>query len=360
MANTFFTTEFTAVMQKLVREIVNDPSTYVGSRYLPSVVQPAETIRVEVLEATGGLTNEHEIGTDPQYIQVGGSRVFEYSPPAYKEGVHWDERQILFLRKLGANDPSSRGFRDYATRAVDMLNRRLEARIEKLRWDSIFNGGFTYMGKTVSFGIPAGNQFTQHGAVWSSNSVDVNNSANPLKDLRYLILGGEAKMRKYKIKRMVMNPNTVRWILDNTNVQSLIQYRFASDRIDAFELNKTLQFLVPGLPEVEIYDGWYQPQTITAGVISVSDATYFIPDGKIFLEASNLPDGDRLGEFVQGLNLASGSVEDPGSGKFLVVEECLAPGTRGGPRNPYIDVWAGVYGGPKLDRAFDVLTLTVV
>jgi hypothetical protein len=50
----------------------------------------------------------------------------------------------------------------------------------------------------------------------------------------------------------------------------------------------------------------------------------------------------------------------PGFGKFLVVEENIAPGTKGGPGNPYIDIFAGVYGGVKLDRPFDVLTAKVV
>ena len=356
----FFDSEYTSVLQKLVREVVNDPDTYVGSRYLPSVAQPAETVRVEVLEATGGLTNEHEIGTDPQYIQPGGSRSFEYTPPAYKESIHWDERQILYLRKLGSGDPSQRGIRQYISNAVDRLNRRIEARIEKLRWDAIFNGGFTYMGKTISFGIPGTNQFTQRGAVWSSNGIDANNTANPLKDLRYLLSGGSAVAGRYKFRRMVMNPNTARFMMDNTNVQSLIQYRFASDRLDNYEINKMMAFLLPGLPEVEVYDGWYQPETIVGGKVTMGDRIYFIPDGKIFLEPSNLPDGDNLGEFVQGMQLATGTIDDPGYGKFLVIEDNTASGTRGGPRNPYIDIIGGVYGGPKLDRPFDVMTLTVV
>ena len=63
---------------------------------------------------------------------------------------------------------------------------------------------------------------------------------------------------------------------------------------------------------------------------------------------------------MEGIHLASGTVDSPGYGKFIVPEECIAPGTKGGPGNPYIDVIAGVRGGVKLDRAFDVLTACVV
>ena len=46
--------------------------------------------------------------------------------------------------------------------------------------------------------------------------------------------------------------------------------------------------------------------------------------------------------------------------RILVIEDNTAPGTKGGPMNPYIDLVAGVYGGVKLDRGFDVLTAKVV
>lgn len=361
MANEFFTTEYTAVLQKLVKEVVNDPSTYLGSKYFPSVALPVAKIRTEVIEASGGLTEEHLPGTDPKYIQSFGTRVQEFSPPKYKEKVYYGEDKILYLRELGNNDPSKRGVRQYIDLDIDRLNRRLEARIEKLRWDAIFTGGFAWQGKTFSYGIPAANQTAPIGAVWSTDGIGANNSADPIKDIRYWCLGGLAKFRKYKIGKMVMNPNTARWILDNANVQSLIKQYFASDVFGAYELNKTLKMLIPGCPEVEVYDGWYQTESVDAnGKISVSDAVYFIPDGYIWFEVSNLPGGDKLGEFVQAAQLAEGTIEQPGFGKFLVVDENIAPGTKGGPSNPYIDVVAGVYGGVKLDRPFDVITAKVI
>jgi hypothetical protein len=98
---------------------------------------------------------------------------------------------------------------------------------------------------------------------------------------------------------------------------------------------------------------------VSSGKISVSDATYFIPDGYIYFECA-LPGNDKIGEFVQTVHLAAGSINDPGYGKFLVIEDNTQPGSKGGPGNPYIDLIGGVYGGVKLDRAFDVLTAKVV
>lgn len=80
--NEFLTNEFTEVISKLIKEVVNDPTTYRGAKYLPSVSQPVRKIRAEIIEANGGLTQEHEPGTNPKYIQSFGTRVQEYEAPA--------------------------------------------------------------------------------------------------------------------------------------------------------------------------------------------------------------------------------------------------------------------------------------
>lgn len=358
--NEFLTNEYTEVIQKVIREIVNDPSTYMGSKYLPSISLPVNKVRTEVIEASGGVTNEHVPGTQPKYVQSFGTRVQEYQPPFYKEAIHYDEQKILFLRELGQNGRNVRGVQKYMDIDIDRLNRRIEARIELQRWDTIFNGGFSWMGKTISFGIPAGNRAVPVGAVWSTGNGLANNAADPIVDLRYWVMGGLAAFRKYTITKLVMNDNTARFILDNTNTRAYLTSYGANPAISDFDINKVLNFLIPGLPPVEVYKGWYQSESIDSnGKIVVSDAIRFIPDGKIFLECS-LPGGDKIGEFMQTCHLASGSIADPGVGKFLVVEDNTAPGTKGGPTNPFVDLVGGVYGGVKLDRAFDVLTANVM
>jgi len=360
MPNEFFTTEHTQVLQKLVNEVVNDPTTYRGAAYIPSIALPVREIFTEVIEASGGLTNEHVVGTDPKYIRSFGTRVQKFEPAAFKEAINYDEKKILFLRELGQNDRSKRGVRQYIDKDIDRLNRRLEARIEKLRWDAIFNGGFSYLGQTFSYGIPTGNRAVPLGAVWSTDGINANNAANPLLDIRYWVTGGLATYRKYKITKLLMNGNTARWILENTNTKSYVANAVANPNIAQYDINMILGFFIPGCPPVEIYNGWYQTESEDgAGKIIVSDAVYFVPDGQIFFECA-LPGGDMIGEFVQGVHLASGSPDAPGFGKFLVVEENIAPGTKGGPKNPFIDIVAGVYGGVKLDRPFDVLTAKVV
>ncbi len=356
----FITNEWTQVIQKLVQEVVNDPKTYRGAQYMPSIAMPVSQIFVDVIEATGGLTGEHLPGTNPKYVQSFGIRTQQYSMPYYKEAINYDEQKILNLRQLGDNARNVRGVQQFMDKDIDRLNRRLEARIEKLRWDTIINGGFSYFGKALSFGVPGGNRATPVGAVWSADGISANNTANPLLDLRYWLLGGLGAYRKYKVTGIVMNPNTARWVLDNTNTRSYLTSFGANPALGSYNINDALQLLSPGLPPVTIYDGWFQNESVDSdGHITVGDAVYFLPDGYIFFE-TNLPNGDKIGEFVQGLNLASGTIDQPGFGKFVVVEDNTQPGSKGGPGNPYVDIIAGVYGGPKLDRAFDLLTAKVI
>ncbi len=358
--NQFFTNEYTEVIQKLVREIVNDPSTYMGAKYLPSVALPVSKIRTEVIEASGGLTGAHLPGTAPKYIQSFGTRVQEFIPPKYKEAIHYDEDKILYIRELGQNGRNVRGVQQYIDLDIDRLNRRVEARIEFERWNAIFTGGFSWMGKTFSYGFPAGNRVVPIGAVWSSDGINANDTANPIKDLRYWVMGGQSAFRKYQITGMIMNPNTARWILDNANTRAYLTSFGANPALQDYDINKVLSFLIPGLPPTTQYNGWYQTETVDGtGKIVVSDGVYFIPDGYIFFETM-LPGGDKIGEFVQGVHLAAGTINDPGYGKFLVVEDNTIPGSKGGPGNPYLDLIGGVYGGCNMQRGFDVLTAKVI
>jgi hypothetical protein len=357
--NQFLTTEFTEVIQKLIKEVVNDPKTYMGSKYLPSIALPVRKIRTEVIEATGGLTQEHQPGTDPKYIQSFGTRVQEYEAPFYKEAIHYDEKKILYIRELGNNGRNVRGVQQYISLDIDRLNRRIEARIEKQRWDVIFNGGLTWMGKTISFNIPSQNRVTP-SVLWSLDGITQNNLANPIADIRYWTQGGYAPFRKYMVTKMIMNPNTARWILENSNTKAYITNFGANPAIVEWELNKLLSFTIPGGPTAEIYAGWYQEETVVDNKLTVGNGIYMIPDGYIMFEVSGLPGGDRIGEFVQGSHLADGTIDNPGFGKFLVVEDNTAPGTKGGPKNPFLDLVGGVYGGVKLDRGFDLLTAKVI
>lgn len=349
----------TRALLEVIREIETDPAEYVGAKYMPAKDVPARSIFVDVIEARGGLVQEHTLGNDPKSVQRRQFRTQEYSPGSYREFIRFSEPDILYLRELGKNDQSQRGIRQHLNENAIVLNNRIEARMELLRWQAIFNGTYVYDGKVVDFGKPVANNAAPSipWAVLVGPVLTANPLAFPVQDLRYFLLGGYAPFRKYKKTKLLMNPNTARWILDNPNVQSLIQNRFAAETYKMHDVNEVLGFLIPGMPPVEIYQGFYQNdvEDNVTGQITVSDAVYFIPDGKIFIECK-LPGGDIIGDVCMSLTLSNGSVDNPAPGKFLIVEEHIEDRKA----NPYIDVIGGFSGGPRLKRAFDTLTMTVI
>lgn len=356
-----FAAEHTRAVLEVIREIETDPTEYLGAKYMPAIEMPTAEIFVDVWQARGGLVKEHTLGTDPRASSRRQFRTQQFSPGYYKEFIRFNEGEILKLRELGINDQSKRGIRQHLEENAMVLNNRIEARMELLRWQAILNGTYTYDGQVISFGKPS-NHDVAPTQPWgandgSGNFTTTNASATPIQDVRYWTLGGYAPFRKYKIKKIVMNPNTARMFLDNPAVQSLIQNRFAAETYTSHNINAALQFLVPGCPEVEIYDGWYQNETedVNTGLISVTDAVFFIPDGRMYFE-TKLPGGDNIGDVCMTLNLSSGSIDNPVAGKFLLVDEHIADR----PGNPYIDLLGGFHGGPRLKRGFDVLTATVI
>lgn len=355
----FFAAEQTRALLEVIREIETDPAEYLGAKYLPSKDVPAREVYVDVLQARGGLAQEHTLGTDPLAVQRRQFRNQKYSPGSYREFIRFNEQDILYLRELGQNDQSQRGIRQHLNENAVVLNNRIEARIELLRWQAIFLGTYVYDGKTVDFGKPGANDVAPV-IPWAITVLGVlvaNPAATPIQDLRYWLMGGYATFRKYKKRKILMNPNTARWVLDNPGVQSLIQTRFAAAGYNTHDINAVCKFLIPGCPDIEVYEGWYQSESAdaTTGLITVSDAVYFVPDGRIFFECK-LPGGDVIGDFCCALTLANGSVDNPAPGKFLLVDEHITDR----PGNPYIDVFCGVAGGPRLKRAFDVLTANVI
>lgn len=356
-----FAAEHTRLLQEVIREIETDPTEYLGAEYMPAIEVPSSSVFVDVLEARGGLLKEHTLGTDPQASPRRQFRTQQYSPGAYKEFIRFNEGDILRLRELGLNDQSKRGIRQHLNENALVLNNRIEARMELLRWQAIFNGTYIYDGKTVNFGKPSQNNVSPVQP-WGANDgfgnfTTANPLATPVQDLRFWLLGGYSPFRKYKKTKIIMNPNTQRVFLDNPAVQSLIQSRFAAETYKMHDINAVLGFLIPGCPPVEVYQGWYQNESVdpTTGLITVTDAVYFIPDGSIYFECK-LPDNNKIGDVVMSLSLANGSVDAPAPGKFILVDEHIEDR----PGNPYIDVIGGFYGGPRLKRAFDTLTATVI
>lgn len=355
-----FASDETQAVVEVINQVESDPTQYWGRQLMPALNMPTSKIYVDVWESRGGLTNERGANSDPQAIGRPQWHTQSFQPGAYEEFVRFKEQDLLFLRELGQNDQSRRGIQSMLNRTAKVLNNRIEARMELLRWQAILNGTYTYDGKVVDFAKPA--QLDVAPTIpWilelSPGVFTANPAATPIEDMRFWINGGYDPFRKYTIKEVWMGPHTQRCVLDNPQVQSLIQNRFAADTYKNHDVGELLTFLVPGMPPIKTYKGSYLPESRNAvtGQIATGDAIYFLPAGRIFFVVE-YPDDPTVGDVAMTLHLRSGTVAQPGVGKFLVVDEKIETNRS----NPYIDLLGGFNGGPRLKRGFDCLTATVI
>ena len=351
---------YTRALGEVIREIEPDQSQYLGIKYMPAVERPTTDVWIDIWQRTGGMTLEHTTDGDAMSIQKRGFRTQKFSSGAYREFIRFGEGDILRLRELGTNDLSKRGIQQHIEENARRLNTRIETRMEFLRWQAIFQGSYVYDGKVVDFKVPAANQVSpiNNWATGSGGTLAVNPAADPISDLRYWLMGGYQAYLLYGTpKAMVMNPNTARMILQNAKVQQQINPAIQGGRLTSYDVNGILQFLIPGLPQVTVYNGVYQAEAIdpVTGALTTGPATYFIPDGKIFFE-TNLPDGNKVGEIQMTLNLSSGNINAPTAGKFLLTD---TSGLQSQIAAPWMALVSGFNGGPALTRAFDLLTATV-
>jgi hypothetical protein len=350
---------YTRALGEVIREIEPDPALYRGIQYMPAVERPTDDVYVDVWEATGGATLEHTLDTDPLNIQKKAFRTLQFSAGKYRESIRFGESDILRLRRLGTADLSQRGIQQHLEENARRLNTRIETRMEMLRWQAIFNGSYIYDGRVIDFGVPALNSVAPT-TVWATRDASgrlvSNDASNPVLDLRFWTMGGYDIFRKYQIRKMVMNPNTSRMFIESKAVQQLIAPAITGGFVRTYDINGVLSYVIPGIPEVDVYAGTYFNETIdpVTGKISVSTSQYFIPDGKIYFE-TNLPDNNRIGEIAMTLNLSNGDIGAPASGKFVITDQRGLADVA----NPSMKLVSGFNGGPALTRSFDLLTATV-
>jgi len=104
--------------------------------------------------------------------------------------------------------------------------------------------------------------------------------------------------------------------------------------------------LVGGIEAMVQYDEGY-----------VSDAnvfTKFIPDNKVILVGSGAVT-ERLGEFASTPSLHNGGIDNATGGKFAGIDDSRAMAQA----NPYVEVFAGIYGAPVIFHPSWIVILTV-
>lgn len=337
----------TAVIAAVVDEITAKPMEQLGLKLMPVKAYPQHLIYVDQVSGFGGLLGEREFGAEGKVSTVSSATTLEYSPAAYQDSKRFTEKDLIALRRLGGiGDRGATGITsgalDFMGRAAEDLKWKLINRLNKLAWDSLFTGIWTFNGVTkANFGIPTA---ITPASTWSNNT-----SSTPMKDL-LTILRTNPAIFKYKIKEIIINPVTAVAFLESAEVRNVV----INNAFAVGDLNKAKDILYPGLPPFVVCADAWQDQVVTAGVVTHSAATYFIPNYGALL----VPDFSgymypQLGEIQMTYNMndPASTVENPAMGVYTFVDEQGLQHRKA----PWVDVVCGFNGGPAVIRQNDVL-----
>jgi len=329
----------TAVIAAVVDEITAKPAEGMGLKLMPVKTYPEFLIYHEKVSGFGGLLAERVIGEQGTTGSASSSETIEFSPGAYQEAKRFTEKDLIALRRLGSIGDRgvtglTAGALDFMSRAAEDLKVKLENRLNKLAWDTLFTGVYTYQGVTkYNFNPPTSN------TVFAATDWSIVASSTPFTDL-WNILMTNPVFFKYIIKKLVINPVTAASMLNSAQARDLIK----NNANAVGDVNKLAQILYPGLPEIEVCKDAWQDQSVVAGRIVQASAQYFVPDYKILA----VPDfgGFLYGQYGElqmtyNINDPSASVERPALGIYSFVDE-LGLQQR---KSPFVEVVTGFNGG---------------
>lgn len=341
----------TAVIAAVVDEITAKPVDMLGLKLLPVKAYPQHLIYHEKVTGFGGLLAERTLGEPGPASAASSSETFEFSPGAYQESGIFTEKDLITLRRLGSI--GDRGAAGVSAGALDFLGRKAEGlkvklynRLNKLAWDVLSTGIYTYRGVTKhDFAKPAA------ATVTAATDWSIASSATPMKDLM-TIISTNPYFLKYKIKEFIISPVTKIAILNSAEVRNVV----INNSMAIGDLNKIKDILYPGLPAFKVCEDAWQDESLSAGKITHGNAQFFVPDYRVFcvVDLSGTLYGE-MGELQMTYNLndPSATVESPAMGIYTFVDESGLLQRK----NPRIEVVTGFNGGPNLMRSNDVLII---
>ena len=369
----FFVDQMTLATGVVSQEVLANTNNYKLESILPRVVKPVSKVINTILSTYGGSTSDYVLDGQTKSIPTPSYKTVEFSPAYFKEMITVGESTTMFLRNnfqsyAGLDE---RGITQYVTTLMDYLRKRIEVKMELLRSQALFDGEIEWNGTVYSYGRPSNNIILPVGQSWlisggpGQPALIPNPNADPIDDIRTWFMGFYNILRKYKFKAMHMNPITAQAILQASSTRTYLTSYAANPSLKEYEVNSTLQFLVPGAPLIEINDSTYLPQAVAPnpdGSLDVGDGEFIIPTGKILfvLDPAYLPMYNQYGEFSLTLN-PDNSYSGSAAGPYVIMMDRTNPANRASSGSPaHIELTAGFSGLPNLIRNNDVFIADVL
>ena len=328
----------------VAREFQADPARFIGHGILPLETtkynMSPDHISWDVLGAAKGMTTAHTLGADPALVTQRVLQTKVQKPAHWKEAQRINERDLLLIRNIGMDDGTRMAGR-LVTQAVEDLSLRVDTRVEYTIWQALQgtlaineNG----VKRTIDYGIPGGNKIdvaSGSGEYWSHAS------GNPIGDLQSALDKfdgtGAGRVRCY------YNRSVAKLMANNAVVRDLVKQSAPVLQLGSSNVGGLMMDLVGGIEAMVQYDEGY-----------VSDGgtfTKFVPDNKVIMVGSG---AERIGEWASVPSLHNGGIDGATGGKFAGIDD-----QSGNRSNPYVEVFAGIYGLPVLFHPNWVVILTV-
>ena len=302
-------------------------ANFIGRSFCPLVPVYSKDIEYDVLSPAFGMTQAHQIGTNPKTVQMPKMETKRTGTAYWKETLRLDEEKLLYARQAGTLN--ERAGRDLVFQGGLQLDTRLETRIEWLTWKPIIDGNLAInennVKYTVDYKLPAKNDISAAATKWSDPT-----KSDPAAFLTTMVQsyrGTGAKARS-----VYMNSVTAGLAVQSAKFIELLKQSNFVGMLSPLNPAPALKLMIPNVDFV-IYDEGYLDAS--------KNFQMFIPDGEIVM-VGDYP-GDKVMDFASTISLHNGGIDKPQPGKFSIVEDESQR-----KKNPYVDVTVGIYGLPRI------------
>jgi hypothetical protein len=330
----------TQISQNLIQSATLDDPIF---KIFPIRNRNASRLRWTVKDNYKGLMKLRGLGGEPTSVQRVATNVYEDIPGVYGEFMTIDEIEMT-NRAAGvpADFSVPIAVDDLVSESQEQLTLRQVQRMKQICWTLAVTGTFSVALPTGGIGHTGSYtpQAVTVSPLWSTTA-----TATPMKNLRDLqpTYGFGTSTMFNGMGQAWMNSATLNYALGNTNANDFGGRRSAGGGTlnGITGLNQVL--LDQGTPQVNIWDDGYIDDTGTFQL--------YIPTGKV-LVVGKRPDGETPGEFQMTRNIVSGS-----SAPYSFVDDRTKGPIKAVP--PRIDIHQGYSGGPVIERATQLVVMTV-
>lgn len=302
------------------------------------------------------------------YDTVGKFEFVANHIPNLKMGSRIGQSMINRLNRLRKNLGTQQDIAfltDWENRLADQLvvgiRQRMNALICAMQLDSVTYDRWGIKLTGAGWGMPADLKVTPAQA-WSTDGINVNNSATPVSDLQILAHETAADVHGEVFDRVTMSSQTFRFLTQNAEFQSRIsgelRYSFGANEVNVRDTGAMRQLLANIINmEVEIYDGSYFERSNSG----VKTRVRVLPSSKVILSSSQ-DDGDAAAmDFANGM--VTESIVAGVAGLSGISDNTFGPiayYTSPSDLNPpEIQAWAVARGFPRKHRETATAVLTV-